>query len=111
MNKDGYLDILVLLRNPSGKDIKGERWTGDWCKDCDLWTKHTKKQIGAAKSKESKATFWMSLGDVIEIFNSFTINYPNPNIVKWTIAADFGVENIVQELVIDKNASEFVRDQ
>ena len=45
---NNYTDVILLLRNPSGKSARGAEWTGDWADDCDLWTKHTKKQIDAA---------------------------------------------------------------
>jgi Calpain family cysteine protease len=39
---NNYTDIILLLRNPSGKNEKGEEWLGDWGIYCDLWTKFTK---------------------------------------------------------------------
>jgi hypothetical protein len=74
---NNYTDIIVMLRDPSGKTKKGRQWLGDWHEDCDLWTKHTKQQIGDVSSLESEATFWMSLGDLIEIFDSVTVNFLN----------------------------------
>lgn len=42
---NGFTDIILLLRNPWGKDTRGDQWLGDWGPSDDLWTKHTKKQI------------------------------------------------------------------
>jgi hypothetical protein len=40
---NGFTDIIVLMRNPWGKNTRGNQWNGDWGKDDDLWTKFTKK--------------------------------------------------------------------
>jgi hypothetical protein len=42
---NNFTDIIVLMRNPWGKNAKGSQWAGDWGQDDDLWTKYTKKQI------------------------------------------------------------------
>lgn len=83
-----YTDIILNLRNPTGKNNKGEHWTGDWSKDCDLWTKHTKKQVGELLHEDTAATFWISLGDILELFYSFTINYTDPTFSRSLIPAD-----------------------
>lgn len=44
--ENNYTDIICLLRNPWGKNSRGLQWTGDWGPECDLWNKHTKKQVG-----------------------------------------------------------------
>jgi len=45
---NGWTDIIALFRNPSGKNCRGPQWEGDWSRNCDLWTKATKKQVGPA---------------------------------------------------------------
>lgn len=40
---NNYTDIIVLMRNPSGKNCKGINWNGDWSEFDDLWTKDTKR--------------------------------------------------------------------
>ena len=73
--ENGYTDIIGLFRNPSGKSSRGLQWTGDWAPDDDLWSKHTKVQVGGAAKLTSTATFWMSFEDVYEQFETVTINY------------------------------------
>ena len=72
--ENDYQDILVFLRNPWGKHVRGEQWTGDWGPLCDLWTKHTKKQIKHHLTNQTKATFWMSLEDVLKTFEEIVLN-------------------------------------
>ena len=75
--ENGYKDIILLLRNPWGKDNRGSNWRGDWSDGCDLWNKHTKKQIDLSIRKTTDSKFWMSIEDFIKFFKSLTINYAN----------------------------------
>lgn len=40
---NGFTDIICLMRNPWGKNTRGNQWNGDWGPEDDLWTKFTKK--------------------------------------------------------------------
>lgn len=64
--KETYTDIIALFRNPSGKSSRGEQWYGDWCRDDDLWSKETKKQLGDAYRILNSSKFWMSLEDMFK---------------------------------------------
>lgn len=85
---NGFTDIIVLLRNPSGKDSRGEQWSGDWNPNCDLWTKHTKKQVSQAARMTTASTFWMSLGDVMDNFETITIGHTDGLFDKRVLNAD-----------------------
>lgn len=85
---NGWTDIIVLMRNPWGKDQRGDQWTGDWSYSSDLWTKHTKKQVDQAARLTSEATFWMSMQDLLDMFKSVTINHTDLTYALRVIPAD-----------------------
>lgn len=86
--RNDYTDIILLLRNPSGKVIGGQQWLGDWGPGCDLWSKHTKRQVGATHRLTSASTFWMSLGDFFEQFTTLTVNHSDPTYSRRVLPAD-----------------------
>jgi len=53
-----------------------------------LWTKHTKKQIDAVSRLTCKSSFWMSLGDFVEQFQTLTISHSDPTFSRRILPAD-----------------------
>ena len=94
---NNYTDIILLLRNPSGKCQRGAQWTGDWAADCDLWTKHTKKQVSPAQRMASNSTFWMSLGDFIDEFEQVTVSFSDNTFAKRVLPADIVDEKELED--------------
>ena len=94
---NNFTDIIILLRNPWGKDTRGDQWLGDWGPNDDLWTKHTKKQISQELRMISDQTFWMSLGDFIDMFKSITINYADLQYATRIIPADINQPGMVDD--------------
>jgi hypothetical protein len=86
--ENNYTDIICLLRNPWGKNSRGLQWTGDWGPECDLWNKHTKRQVGSKASAPTESQFWISLGDVLKMFLTMSINHSDPTFRKRVIPAD-----------------------
>lgn len=94
---NNYNDVVMLFRNPWGKDQRGPQWRGDWGQNDDLWTKHTKKQLEEYQHLMTENTFWMSLEDFIEYFRSFTICQNDPQIRSRIVPADietFGKDGV-----------------
>lgn len=85
---NAYTDLILLVRNPTNKNSRGEQWKGDWNPLCDLWTKKTKQQVGPLARNTSPATFWMSLQDVLLMFRYITINHSDPTFERRVIPCD-----------------------
>ena len=93
--KETYTDIIALFRNPSGKSSRGGQWYGDWCKDDDLWSKETKKQLGDAYRVMNESKFWMSLEDMFKQFSTFTINQCNMTFQRRVVEADIITQDLL----------------
>ena len=93
---NGNQDRILKVRNP----WINERWTGDWRRDCPLWTPELREELVYYDNEDNNdGEFWMSLKDFMGYFECFNIYKTIPGFTYNSVEVKLKNQRFVRSVV------------